>query len=544
MSDDKCIANYLRLSLEDDDFMDESNSITNQRIALGQYISGSREFDGMEVVEFKDDGYSGTNFDRPGFQEMMSMARKGKIGIIIVKDLSRFGRNHIETDTYLEQIFPFLGIRFIAINDNVDSRNFESGLPGMDVGFRNIINEHHSVETSQKVKCSFRQRMKEGRYMGARAPYGYLKPPENVTSLAVDPQTAPVVKKIFELYTSGLNITQVARWLNEQEIMCPGQYKKEVLKTGVKKTTNNWLWYPSTVRLILTTETYVGKTISGRWQVSSVGSNRHVRTSEDEWIVVEGTHEAIISRQLYDAAQEKLAKYARKKKQTHNNEYPLKGMLFCGGCGQKLIHVTRCRPHVKCPRKFNVPQPGCLEENMYDEDLNGIVLRAVGLFASIADDAAPVLEERKEQLRFRVNEAGKKIRRGRELLKRLEHEKTELYMQYMLEEITKKEYLRMMEKNAVQIQNTESEIAEQEILQNKTAEQLSALPDTGRECLSELVSGVDSLTREIALNFIRKIIISSDKCIEIEWNFRDELVEYVEKQQKETDRKTTRYVLR
>lgn len=152
MSDGKCIVKYLRLSLEDEDMLDESNSITNQRIVIGQYIASKNEFKNAEVLEFKDDGYSGTNFDRPGFQSMMELVRNGKVSTIIVKDLSRFGRNHIEVDTYLEQIFPFLNVRFIAINDNVDSMNYESGMPGIDVGFRNIINEHHSIDTSVKVK--------------------------------------------------------------------------------------------------------------------------------------------------------------------------------------------------------------------------------------------------------------------------------------------------------------------------------------------------------------------------------------------------------
>ena len=272
MSDDKCIIKYLRLSLEDDDILDESNSITNQRIVIGQYIASKNEFKNAEVLEFKDDGYSGTNFDRPGFQSMMELVRDGKVSTIIVKDLSRFGRNHIEVDTYLEQIFPFLNVRFIAINDNVDSMHYESGMPGIDVGFRNIINEHHSVDTSEKVKKTLKQLQKAGKYMGARAPYGYLKPEEDVTSLVVNPETAPVVQMIFQKYLEGMNITQLARYLNEQGIMCPGQYKKEVLKLEVKNTTNKYIWYPTTVRLILRTETYVGTTISGKWKVEAVGS--------------------------------------------------------------------------------------------------------------------------------------------------------------------------------------------------------------------------------------------------------------------------------
>ena len=219
MSDGKCIVKYLRLSLEDEDMLDESNSITNQRIVIGQYIASKNEFKNTEVLEFKDDGYSGTNFDRPGFQSMMELVRDGKVSTIIVKDLSRFGRNHIEVDTYLEQIFPFMNVRFIAINDNVDSMKYESGMPGIDVGFRNIINEHHSIDTSVKVKRTLIQRQKAGKYMGARAPYGYLKPDEDVTSLVINPETAPVVKMIFQKYLNGMNITQLARYLNEQKII-------------------------------------------------------------------------------------------------------------------------------------------------------------------------------------------------------------------------------------------------------------------------------------------------------------------------------------
>lgn len=409
MSDGKCIVKYLRLSLEDEDMLDESNSITNQRIVIGQYIASKNEFKNTEVLEFKDDGYSGTNFDRPGFQSMMELVRDGKVSTIIVKDLSRFGRNHIEVDTYLEQIFPFMNVRFIAINDNVDSMKYESGMPGIDVGFRNIINEHHSIDTSVKVKRTLIQRQKAGKYMGARAPYGYLKPDEDVTSLVINPETAPVVKMIFQKYLNGMNITQLARYLNEQKIMSPGQYKREVLKTGVKKTTEKYIWYPVTVRLILMTETYTGTTIGGKWKVASVGSNKHLKTKEEDWIVVEGTHEAIVSKEVFDAVQEKLELNSRKRSKTHNNNYPLKGLVKCGGCGQNLQHVTRCNPHFKCPRKFNAANQDCVTDNLYDDEFNEMIFRAIKLFAKISDDAEPVLELQKAELKSKVNGAAKKI---------------------------------------------------------------------------------------------------------------------------------------
>ena len=238
--------------------------------------------------------------------------------------------------------------------------------------------------------------------MGARAPYGYLKPDEDVTSLVINPETAPVVKMIFQKYLDGMNITQLARYLNEQKIMSPGQYKREVLKTGVKKTTEKYIWYPVTVRLILMTETYTGTTIGGKWKVASVGSNKHLKTKEEDWIVVEGTHEAIVSKEVFDAVQEKLELNSRKRSKTHNNNYPLKGLVKCGGCGQNLQHVTRCNPHFKCPRKFNAANQDCVTDNLYDDEFNEMIFRAIKLFAKISDDAEPVLELQKAELKSKV----------------------------------------------------------------------------------------------------------------------------------------------
>lgn len=529
MQDDKCVAKYLRLSLEDDDVLDESNSITNQRIVIGQYIDSKAEFENATVLEFKDDGYSGTNFERPGFQAMMELARDGKISTIIVKDLSRFGRNHIEVDTYLEQIFPFLDVRFIAINDNVDSNDYECGMPGIDVGFRNIINEHHSIDTSVKVKKTLKQRQKAGKYMGARAPYGYLKRDDDVTSLVINPETAPVVRMIFEKFLDGMNITQLARYLNEQGIMCPGQYKKEVLKSGVKNTTNKYIWYPGTVRQILTTETYVGTTIGGKWKVASVGSRKHVKTNEEDWIVVEGTHEPIISKETFEATQEKIELYSRKKNKTHNNDYPLKGLVKCGSCGQRLIHIPNGNPHFKCPRKFNSGDSNCVTDNLYDDEFNDIIFRSIKLFAKICDDAEPILEIQKTDLKTKVNKAAKIIRCANEKISKYKHQKTELYMKYALEEVSEEEFTR--ENNILdnQIVKEEALIIEKEKEQNEAADKLLLLPSDARQCLTEMIDGKAALTRDIAVAFIRNIKVYNDKSVEIEWNFEDELIKYVEK---------------
>ena len=353
-----------------------------------------------------------------------------------------------------------------------------------------------------------------------------------MTSLVINPETAPVVKMIFQKYLDGMNITQLARYLNEQKIMSPGQYKREVLKTGVKKTTEKYIWYPVTVRLILMTETYTGTTIGGKWKVASVGSNKHLKTKEEDWIVVEGTHEAIVSKEVFDAVQEKLELNSRKRSKTHNNNYPLKGLVKCGGCGQNLQHVTRCNPHFKCPRKFNAANQDCVTDNLYDDEFNEMIFRAIKLFAKISDDAEPVLELQKAELKSKVNGAAKKIRDAKDSISRYKHQKTELYMRYAMEEISEEEFTRKNDKLDKQIEKETLAIAQMETEQSEAAERLFELPSDGRQCLTDLIEGNEQLTREIAATFIRGIKVYNDKRIEIEWNFADELVKYVEQVQK------------
>ena len=280
------------------------------------------------------------------------------------------------------------------------------------------------------------------------------------------------------------------------------------------------------------TETYTGTTIGGKWKVASVGSNKHLKTKEEDWIVVEGTHEAIVSKEVFDAVQEKLELNSRKRSKTHNNNYPLKGLVKCGGCGQNLQHVTRCNPHFKCPRKFNAANQDCVTDNLYDDEFNEMIFRAIKLFAKISDDAEPVLELQKAELKSKVNGAAKKIRDAKDSISRYKHQKTELYMRYAMEEISEEEFTRKNDTLDKQIEKETLAIAQMETEQSEAAERLFELPSDGRQCLTDLIEGNKQLTREIAVTFIRGIKVYNDKRIEIEWNFADELVKYVEQVQK------------
>lgn len=220
----KQLAVYLRLSLEDTGTNDESNSITAQRGIIAQFIQGQPELASMKTVEFVDDGYSGTNFDRPGFKRMMAMVRSGDVSCIVVKDLSRFARNYIEAGDYLEHIFPYLGIRFIAVNNHYDSNQFIGTTGGIDVAFRNFMYEMYSVDISKKVKTSQHMLMRSGRYV-SHCPYGYTKIKGQKHHMVPDPETAPVVRDIFLWAIEGKKSTGNCRTLNEKHIPTPMQPK-------------------------------------------------------------------------------------------------------------------------------------------------------------------------------------------------------------------------------------------------------------------------------------------------------------------------------
>ena len=219
------IAMYLRLSQEDVDkrnnvLKDESNSIRSQRLLIQRYIQEHSELSGCPVMEFVDDGYTGTNFDRPQFQKMISLIRSGEIQCVVVKDLSRFGRNYLEVGDFLEHIFPFLGVRFIAINDHYDSADYIGTTGGVDVAFRNLVYQQYSQDLSQKVKAAMHMKMARGQYV-THCPYGYKKAPGEKHKMIIDPVTAPVVREIFLAAIAGKKSTEIASALNEKHIPTP-----------------------------------------------------------------------------------------------------------------------------------------------------------------------------------------------------------------------------------------------------------------------------------------------------------------------------------
>lgn len=298
MNKKETIALYLRISEEDKRKQEgrNSRSIEGQRMLLTEYVRQHDGLRGRRMEEFIDDGYSGANFDRPGVRALFSGAKEGRIGCILVKDLSRFGRNYLEVGRYLEQIFPRLGIRFISINDHFDSFEGMGAAGSIEVGFRNILYAAYSAELSRKVRSVRRMKAGQGKFVTARPPYGYQKDISRRDRLLPRPQTAEVVRRIFSLYLEGMSQSAIAGLLNAEGIPSPAALDRKEGEGALKG------WMPAAVSRILSDARYTGTAIYGKSRPVSIGSKKSEALPQEAWIRVPGAHEAIISQETFAAA--------------------------------------------------------------------------------------------------------------------------------------------------------------------------------------------------------------------------------------------------
>ena len=321
---------YFRLSQEDER-QGESVSIDNQRSMLRKYA----EEHGFEVHdEYIDDGVSGTTFDRPDVQRLLDDAKTGVINTIIVKDLSRFGRNYIEVGQYVDYVFPAFGIRFIAIQDNVDTENRDSNAMEM-MPIMNIFNEWHAANTSKKIRAVKKAHAKEGIYTAKKAAYGYKIGTDKKRTPAIDEETAPIVRRIFEMYASGISPIKIAETLNLEGVMSPATYAYSQIGQKPKPNVMG-LWTATTIREMLNKIIYIGHMAQLRWTSLSYKNHKRFRNDESEWAIVYNTHEPIISQELWDRCQERKKSVAKGRRTKVGYTHPLSGFLICADCGNKM----------------------------------------------------------------------------------------------------------------------------------------------------------------------------------------------------------------
>ncbi len=377
---------YVRLSKEDGDVTDagktESNSISNQRELIKDFLKDKND---IEVVsERVDDGFSGVNFERPAFQAMLTDIRNGIVDCVVVKDLSRFGRNYIDSGRYIEQIFPMLGVRFIAVNDNYDSLNHSSQTDGILIPFKNLVNDAYCRDISVKIRSHLEVKRKNGEFIGAFTVYGYKKDPKQKNHLVVDEYAAGIVQNIFRWKISGLSQQTIADRLNAQGVLSPAEYKKSC---GSKykpmfQTSEKALWSTIAVDRILKNEVYTGCLIQGKVTTPNYKVKKTVQKDKSEWIRIEDTHEPIISRDMFTLVQELLGCDMRIPPNM-DKVYLFSGLIFCADCGNPMTRkrtVYNGKEYVYYLCSEHKRKGACMSSHRISEkDLEETVFQAVRL---------------------------------------------------------------------------------------------------------------------------------------------------------------------
>ena len=414
MNNKKYIAGlYFRLSQEDER-AGESVSIENQRAILRKYA----EERGFSIYgEYIDDGISGTTFNRPQVQRLLDDAKTGVINTIIVKDLSRFGRNYIEVGQYIDYVFPAFGIRFIAIQDNVDTENRDSGAMEM-MPIMNVFNEWHAANTSKKIRAVLKANAREGKYHARKAPYGYTKGNDEKKTPILDEEAAVTVKRIFELRASGLSPHKIADILNSEGILNPSRYSMEKYKIVGRKE-NVGLWSFISINSILRNPTYLGNMAQQRWSSISYKNHKRYIKAESEWIVVHNTHEPIITQELWNKVREVEKSVAQGRKTKRGYTHPLSGFLYCADCGGKMkmnsvnrdgnIYLSfNCGNHARLGKSY------CFSHFIQATSIEAIVLESIKEMAKniILDENAI----RKEFIRHNAELAEKEVQNAKKNL--------------------------------------------------------------------------------------------------------------------------------
>lgn len=515
------VAFYLRLSKEDE-LEEESNSITNQRFLIQTYIKNHSDLQNYTAEEYIDDGYSGKNFNRPGIQRLFQDIRKGKIHAIIVKDLSRFGRNYIEVGDYIEKIFPLLKIRFISVNNDFDLNRYV--LPSMNIAFQNLTYDFYSLENSEKIKSAMSKKRSQGSYITVLAPYGYKKSKNKCSQLEVDEESAAIVKLIFEQYMKYGKKTEVAKYLNKQHILTPQEYaEKKGLKYEWKYKEETKMWNSTMIKKILNNQVYIGHLVYHKKQVLEVGSKQSIAVPKEERHICENTHPAIISKEVFylvnnkEFIEREENKKIKEKRRKGDSNSPIKGYVKCGGCRHTLTRRNRYIAAYYCRYYYQEKSHNCCSSNIKEETLINIVLSAIHNQAFLLSDLKVLYEEYNSCVKQKNKKIETEIKSMENQIKQYEKNSFELYENYQKGELIKtdlKKQKEMINEAIIKLREKIDNIKNKMILKENKQTVLDVLK--GKEYITKL-------TRPIVEQLIKTIYVYNDKRIEIVFNFRDEV---------------------
>lgn len=529
---------YIRLSREDGD-REESNSIASQRELLTEFTNAQTDMAAPRL--YVDDGHTGTDFDRPDFQRMIVDLRAGIVNCVIVKDLSRFGRNYVGVGEYLEHVFPLLNVRFISVSDNVDSYLDPRSVNNLVVPFKNILNDEYARDISNKVRASLDLKRRQGKFIGSFASYGYRKDPDDHSRLLIDETAAAVVRDIFDWFLAGTSVLGIAKRLNEQRIPNPSAYKRQQGMNYCHPASDklDGLWPDSSVRRILRNPLYTGTMVQGKNRMKSYKLHISEAVPKEEWITVEQTHEAIIPQELFDQAQSLFERDTRTAP-TRKQVYVFSGFLRCADCGKAMNRKQISQPygsyHYYICSTFKKQHKGaCTKHTIRSDRLEQAVLETLRSQIALAVEMDELIAE--------INRSGARSRSADHLQaeraqltaerERIEQMKLSLYPDWKAGDISREEYHQLKEQFEQQQARLDTRLAS---LQARIDEAQNGVDETN-SFLSQFVKyrSLQTLTREVVVELIDMIYVHEGGKITIKFKFSDAYAaakDYIRKHEK------------
>ena len=525
---------YARLSNEDSGRAD-GQTLENQILLAKKYIEAKSYLKLCRT--FIDNGRTGTNFDRDGFRELMEAARRGKIDCIVVKDLSRFGRDYIETGDYIEKILPFLGVRFISVNDGYDSHDAAKSGDILAIALKNLVNDIYAKDISRKIKSAFEIKRKKGEFTGGFASYGYLKSPENKHRLVINEETAPIVRDIFSMKLDGMSNTAIARKLNDRGILSPSNYLHSKGMAINERYSKKILWSRDYIRKTLTNPVYIGYTAQGKTVSDlSLGFDRKAQ-AKDNWVIVENTHEPIIELSVFEAVgnilKQESFERASKPKQIASGINLLRenifvGIIYCSECGKKLSRRRSANKQGSVYVNFSCPTydlhlaVNCKNKITPEKKLKQLVLDTIKLQIFLLADKAkknkssPKIKNQEQTLRTKMQSAKQRLHQLKSL-------RSSLYDDFTDNLLAEKEYLytrKKYEDESVALSLSIGKISEE--LEKCTAD--FTVADNYAAQIQRFYA-IDELSREVLTALIEKIIVHDKNNIEVVFKYKDEFAD-------------------
>lgn len=526
------VALYARISVENEKKR-EADTIGNQLQLLKDFVSEQSDMKVFDI--YSDDDISGTDFVRPEFSRMMNDIRDGKVNCIIVKDLSRLGRNYLESGEYIEMVFPFFGVRFIAVTDRFDTKNQQADIT---VQLKNLANEMYAKDISKKICSAMKSIQRQGKFAGNRAPYGYMFDPADKHSLVIDPETAPVVREMFNMVAEGGTLHYIATTLNARGTSSPGRVLYERGSATTDKFKNS-KWYMQTVRRILQNPVYLGWMVSGKYQSEFYinGEKGSKPAPKEDWIVTKGAHEPIVTEELFNIVQEyfiktkaehgKVAKYNSKSKQTSI----FKGCLRCGECGQAMFLRRRRQAQREdswwyyCALHENYNSSYCTKRAVKREAVESIALKLIKSQMQLFTDARSLIVSlnKRESGRTKYRIFKEQIQSTKKQIERYIGLKASLYEDYQNSILSKEDYLSMGQEYAKKADELRIFLSELEKEANKYSSDYAMKGEW--ETLIQRFKDQEQLDAKMVEAFIDEMILYNDGHVEIKFNFQDELDE-------------------